>query len=609
MALNEEQRELISAWIDGECSDDERRTVESLLASSDDARQWEASLRALRQRLRDLPADSLPVKVSVSLGKALDALPRTPQAPAKAWQPQTTAKSGRLLTMSRWRRFSYAASLLLVVGVGAWFATQGFDTLFDSSGGGNQQIALQRSESTAITTNASPAMAPSAEFAAESMRDEARDLTSDPDADASIPTLERANRGSAGHGDESVLRTSADKLGGAQPFTGKSPAGDDADREQGGQPGNGAVNDAVKGDQSVEKKNDQKNDQKHDQNDAATREKRGDVADQPSADDAQAKAEAEARTEEAEKRSSVLDKPANASDGAQGAGGASVSEADATAGSSTSANSESVTATMVDPRVKESAPEKPQAPTANTPAEAQGVVEGHGMSQHEALAEPASNDASGLWVMQGDTWQATPEAPLPAAISERVLDLPLTSASALRVSTLLMTAMSQDNALGDALLRTTSAQYRHQQRSSQQEVSRVASVQNSGSAEALLRASIAQVTANAQASSESEAERAAADSVPLADSALLVVELHPDDIARFERISKLVMLASGERARPLAYADAGTEEQVRRQVTQESHGMSFAALSLRHTAGSSQPAAAATDAGERVRVYLRFVRG
>jgi hypothetical protein len=111
--LTEQQRELLSAWLDGEVTDAERATVETLL-QREDAKQYVESLRATAT----LVATHAPVRAPVGLsGRVLSMLEDEfkPKALGPGSEPFTT-----IPTLS-WRAPLYAAAAAILVALGIMF--------------------------------------------------------------------------------------------------------------------------------------------------------------------------------------------------------------------------------------------------------------------------------------------------------------------------------------------------------------------------------------------------------------------------------------------------------------------------------------------------------
>lgn len=128
---NDTSYELITAYVDGELSDDERARVEALLEQSEEHRLLHQDLQSLQGRFSDLPSERAPEKL---VGNIMDAIAdlqidgldadssEQPVEPAivklpTAKQPET-GQPGREATSTNWVggmiRLAIAASLLIV---------------------------------------------------------------------------------------------------------------------------------------------------------------------------------------------------------------------------------------------------------------------------------------------------------------------------------------------------------------------------------------------------------------------------------------------------------------------------------------------------------------
>lgn len=118
------QEELLSAYLDGELTADERARVEELLAESAEYRQLLEELRALRNNLQALPRHTLPADFSQGVlqqaerAMLLDSPARTDGATAGAGdapQHATTMLGGRWLRPLAWAGMAVAAALLVMM--------------------------------------------------------------------------------------------------------------------------------------------------------------------------------------------------------------------------------------------------------------------------------------------------------------------------------------------------------------------------------------------------------------------------------------------------------------------------------------------------------------
>src|SRR5262245_312418 len=110
MATYDEQDELLSAYLDGELPDEERRTVEARLASDPEARKLLDELRQTAAAVRGLPRRSAPAGLANAVRARLERgalVSESRPAPVESKSPLIWG-----------RRFAYAAVLFMTAGVG-----------------------------------------------------------------------------------------------------------------------------------------------------------------------------------------------------------------------------------------------------------------------------------------------------------------------------------------------------------------------------------------------------------------------------------------------------------------------------------------------------------
>jgi hypothetical protein len=114
--LSDRHYQLLTAYIDGELSARERRTVERLLCKSPEARTILEKLENDSKELRRLPVRQAPETLADVVMQTLsDDLPRTP---AKPLRPTAAARLRRAI--SPWLGFAAAACVLVMVGLGSF---------------------------------------------------------------------------------------------------------------------------------------------------------------------------------------------------------------------------------------------------------------------------------------------------------------------------------------------------------------------------------------------------------------------------------------------------------------------------------------------------------
>jgi anti-sigma factor RsiW len=119
--MNAESREeLLSAYLDDEVTEPERRQVEAWLAEDAGYRQLHEELRALRGRLQALPRHKLERDLSdVVLRRAERAVLAGEQTPKRVAEPATVAArylwSGRSWRMMAWPAIAVAAAVLIAI--------------------------------------------------------------------------------------------------------------------------------------------------------------------------------------------------------------------------------------------------------------------------------------------------------------------------------------------------------------------------------------------------------------------------------------------------------------------------------------------------------------